>query len=956
MTTLETAAETSRTGPLFEGGYRHPLVLDGAGDGYWRVEDGFFDLFAVERDGAGRDGRRHHLFRVPQGGVLLDVAPAAGLHLLAVGSLGSRARRCGAAPDAAAAEAWIVRLAQAAALEMPWSERVAEPGAQILPAGATLAADARRVLWLRVERGTADLLGFHPVAAGAPPLPLVDRLWLTAPEETTLVLEPTGAVPPPLARFHAFVLEAVAERLRRQARAGEAVAGQRARDEADALSRGLGRLAGALDGRDHSPAVETGEPLTTAIARILLHLGEPMPALTAAPPPGTGVDETFAQMGLRRRRVLLRPGWERSAADALLAFLDEEKRPVALLPAGKGWRVAGLGLDAPLDADLAARLQPEAWQLYRSFPADPLRFRDLMRLGARGNGRDLLRLALAGAAAALVGLAVPKGMQIAFDSLVPNGEVPALLALMAGLVAAAIGQGAFELVRGLALQRLEARFEINAAPALMDRLLRLPARFFRGFTAGDLADRLLGIQNARAILGSNVTGGLVGAVFGLVGFGLLLSYDGRLALVALVLSLATTAVIVGTSLAELRHERERIRHQGRLDGFVLQLIMGIGKLRTAAAEKRAMAEWARRYAHQRDRFVAGRRWAAVEQTVMAFLPTLCTAVLFGALAYFLKADLTAAATSGNVAAGEARQAMTTGAFVAFSAAFGQLMAAIVGLGKASSGLTMALPLIERAKPLLEAVPEGTAESEPPGLLQGGVALRQVRFRYGSDSPAVLDGLDLEIEPGQFVALVGPSGSGKSTILRLLLGFDRPETGEVLFDGRTASRLDMAAVRRQIGVVLQNGRISAGSLSSNILGPSGLRLEDAWAAARMVGLDRDIEEMPMGMHTVLMEGGGTLSGGQRQRLLIARALVHRPRLLLLDEATSALDNRTQAIVTETLSKLSVTRIVIAHRLSTIQGVDRIFVIEKGRLVQSGRYEALIDSPGPFATLAQRQLVQ
>jgi ATP-binding cassette subfamily C protein len=219
---------------------------------------------------------------------------------------------------------------------------------------------------------------------------------------------------------------------------------------------------------------------------------------------------------------------------------------------------------------------------------------------------------------------------------------------------------------------------------------------------------------------------------------------------------------------------------------------------------------------------------------------------------------------------------------------------------------------------------------------------------------VLDDLTLRIEPGEFVAIVGPSGSGKSTLLRVLLGFDAPSEGGVFYDGQALSGLDMRGLRQQIGVVLQHSRIMAGDIFSNIVGSSGRTLEEAWKAARSAAFDADIEAMPMGMHTVLAQGGGTLSGGQRQRLLIARALAAQPRVLFFDEATSALDNRTQAAVSTSLDQLRVTRVVIAHRLSTIQHADRIVVLDRGRIVQSGRFENLLRQGGTFGALARRQL--
>jgi ABC-type bacteriocin/lantibiotic exporter with double-glycine peptidase domain len=252
------------------------------------------------------------------------------------------------------------------------------------------------------------------------------------------------------------------------------------------------------------------------------------------------------------------------------------------------------------------------------------------------------------------------------------------------------------------------------------------------------------------------------------------------------------------------------------------------------------------------------------------------------------------------------------------------------------------------------VPEVDESKAEPGDLSGEIELSHISFRYQEDGPLILDDLSVRAGPGEFIALVGPSGSGKSTCLRLILGFERPTAGSIYFDGQDLAGLAVQSVRRQIGVVLQTGRPMAGSLFSNIIGSSNLGIDDAWEAARMAGLEEDIKAMPMGMHTVVSEGAETFSGGQKQRILIARAIVHRPRIVLFDEATSALDNRTQEIVSRSLERLKATRIVIAHRLSTIQNADRIYVVEAGRVVEQGSYQELLRGNGPFARLAERQI--
>jgi ABC-type bacteriocin/lantibiotic exporter with double-glycine peptidase domain len=270
------------------------------------------------------------------------------------------------------------------------------------------------------------------------------------------------------------------------------------------------------------------------------------------------------------------------------------------------------------------------------------------------------------------------------------------------------------------------------------------------------------------------------------------------------------------------------------------------------------------------------------------------------------------------------------------------------------GTLAVIPLYEQAKPILTSLPEVDTAKADPGVLAGDIELEHLVFRYQADGPPVLRDVTIRIRAGEFVAFVGPSGSGKSTLLRLLLGFEVPEAGAVYYDGQELAGLDIQSVRRQIGVVLQNGRLMSGDIFTNITGSSPATLDDAWEAARMAGFDEDIKSMPMGMHTVVSEGGGTLSGGQRQRLMIARAIVQRPRILFFDEATSALDNRTQSIVSTSLDRLQATRIVVAHRLSTIVHADRIYVVEAGRVVQSGTYEQLISQDGLFAELAARQL--
>ncbi|NEQ17420.1 MAG: ATP-binding cassette domain-containing protein, partial [Moorea sp. SIO3E2] len=409
-------------------------------------------------------------------------------------------------------------------------------------------------------------------------------------------------------------------------------------------------------------------------------------------------------------------------------------------------------------------------------------------------------------------------------------------------------------------------------------------------------------------------------------------------------AIALVAVIITTLSGMITRRKMRPLQQlsGEIFGLTVQLIGGISKLRVAAAESEAFACWAKKYTQQVKLILSTQ---LVEDLLTAFnvmLPAVSSMLLFG---------FTVALMAQSV--GET--GLSTGTFLAFNTAFGTFITSATRLSNTLIDSLDISILWERAQPILQTKPEVDADKYHPGRLSGQLKLNQVCFRYRQDSPLVLDKITLDAKAGEFIAIVGPSGSGKSTIMRLLLGFETPEAGAIFYDGKDLSGLDIAAVRRQLGVVLQNGRIMSGSIWENIAGGAIVTQDKALEALQMAGLAEDIQAMPMGIHTIISEGGGNLSGGQRQRLFIARALVHKPQILLFDEATSALDNRTQAIVTNSLEKLGVTRIVIAHRLSTIRHADRIYVLHGGKIVQQGSFEELAAVEGLFADLMARQMV-
>ena len=371
------------------------------------------------------------------------------------------------------------------------------------------------------------------------------------------------------------------------------------------------------------------------------------------------------------------------------------------------------------------------------------------------------------------------------------------------------------------------------------------------------------------------------------------------------------------------------------------MLSGINKVRVTGTEKRFFALWADKF---RNLKWLSFRSGNVQNFVEAFNSSypLLTYVVFFILIYKITSS------------GSSFDAISVGVFMAFISAFNQFLNDCLSMSFSLISSLNIIPLYERLKPILDETPESSEDAIDPGELVGDIEFNSVDFRYDEDQPLVLKDVSFKIKQGEMVAFVGPSGSGKSTVLRLLLGFDKPENGIVSYDGQDYSSLNKDLVRKQIGVVLQNGSLMAGSIYKNIVGNSELSLSDAEEAVKMSGLEEDIAQMPMGMHTVVSEGASTFSGGQKQRLMIARSIVHKPRLLYMDEATSALDNHTQSMVSESLDRLQATRLIIAHRLSTIKNADRIIVMDKGSIVESGTYHELLENGGLFSKLAQRQI--
>ncbi len=642
--------------------------------------------------------------------------------------------------------------------------------------------------------------------------------------------------------------------------------------------------------------------------------------------------------GAMRRRIELTDTWYKDSINPILAA-KKDGTVVALLPSrtsGYSYFDKEKGRRVRVTKKVAEEFEGDAYCFYRAFPLKSLNIKDLVIFMAKSlSFWDYAYVAALTLAVSLIGLITPYATQMIFSSVIPAGVSFYVLPMAILVVTSLVASNLFGICNTILDAKIEKKLSIAVKSASMARLLLLPAGFFKTYSSGELSKRLENMDTLSKMLQDTLMNTGLTAVFSIVYVVQITRYSKALAVTAVAILLLNLVYTMVSSILQLGYSRKRLVANARLNGMVFALFSGIQKIKLSGSEKRMFGRWAKTY----------RTSADLEYNppmIIRLAPVFSVVFTFGNLLvlYYI------AAVTGVSAAD----------YMAFTTSYGLVSTAIMGLSSITNVISDIKPAMEMVEPIMKTMPEVEENKKAVTKLNGSIELSNISFQYSQGSPKIIDNLSLKIRPNQYVAIVGKTGCGKSTLMRILLGFEKPQTGSVYFDGKDLNSLDVKSVRRNIGVVMQNSSLFAGDIYSNIVvSAPWLGLDDAWEAARMAGIAEDIQRMPMNMHTVISEGSGGISGGQKQRIMIARAIAPKPKIIMFDEATSALDNITQKQVAESLSGLRSTRIVIAHRLSTIKQCDRIIYLENGKIAEDGTFDQLVGLNGKFAELVKRQMV-
>ena len=953
----------AESGELFHCAGNQPVVMDDA-QFVWFLEKGVVDLFLVER----RDGEEisapQHLLRVEAGRLVPGFEAQFGdttLEVIAKGTPGTVLRKLPAESLSALdthetakhVDVWLIEISDRLARDIQHRPRESintRPGSIRTEQNQILSARHDPVWILNLPQGAGLFMGLIDAAEREMQgvLPLTSSSWITMATETKLTacssetLAREGRLFPAIRSFHrtSLQLEQLNRRLALvdQANLEIAKTTNRRAEEDDAWDR-LADIC-RLSQKD---GFGTGESVLLDALQVIGHRENIVfqkPGDTNASSTDIMLEDILDASGVRGRQVWLNPDkeWWIGDSGAMLGFRSEDGQPVALLPGlwGRYREVDPVTRETTrLTAERAGALRAKAWSFYPPLPPKGVQPRDVLRLFPGRLAASCLQIAISGLLSCVIMLLPAVILGLVVEETIPAGDTGLLSGATGTLAVLGLLSVLLYSLQGTAQMRIGGGIASRIEAAFWDRVLRLPFRLLNRHTVGGITMGSMAFSSLRdAIQGLAASSAL--SVFLLLPFMFLVGfYAPGLGVPVLFFALFSLFATVALGLWQIVPRGETTRISQNLTGKVHEIMDGIFKLRAEGAEGSAFAIWARDYRKQKYvELKLGRREAWLQAFSNA-LPLFSTAFLF-----------MAAMLSGETGVGKFLVVYI--AFMTYQTAVMQLGASFGEIAAIASELKSVWPLVTEP---LEEETRGESLSE----LKGEVLFDHITFRYDADGPLILDDVSIHVRPGEFVAIVGESGSGKSTLFRLALGEAEPYSGAVYYDGRDLKHLNRKQVRRQMGVVPQDVDLHPDDIWDNIVGHhKSVREDEMWSAAELASVKRDVQRMPMKTATAVGVGNQVLSGGEAQRIMIARALLRKPRILLLDEATNWLDNSRQAQIMANLSELNTTRIVIAHRLSTLREVDRIYVLSGGKVAQTGTFSELSKVEGTFRNLIRRQI--
>lgn len=703
---------------------------------------------------------------------------------------------------------------------------------------------------------------------------------------------------------------------------------------------------------DRSPLDEA----TFIVHKIAVALSMPTKNITLSPEivrkmePLQIIRRLVQKGNMQMRLVSLTDDWYKKDSGVFLGYYGDKKELAAIIPTelGKYTVFTQKNPDGiALNKENISLLDIDAFACYAGFPSRKLKVIDLMKFMFHQCWKtDYRTIIFASFVAGLVPLVTPIITETIFQDILPIQDHQGLATVTQVIIVTSFSVMAINIVRSIAVLRLTTHIDMATEAALWNRLLSLPSTFFRRYSSGELAQRMQGINAVKSVVSGEFVGTVFNLVFSFWSLFLMCYYSLKLTVAAIAVWIVYCLINVFIYRRVINFQRNLVAANNKTAGITQQIFTGLSKFRVHGAEEQAFYLWSKVFGEE-WKWNFKLRWQSNYNMIIGSIqPFVLTMLLYYITIYGMQTVNPDGTTNISISYAQ---------FIAFSAAYSSFNATLNSVIPLIGTFFSIQPHIENLKPILNEEPETTDDKIDADILSGAIEVSHLTFAYHKDGPNILHDISFRITAGETLAIVGKSGCGKSTLIRLLLGFEKPKSGAIYYDGQDLSELSLPSVRTQMGVVLQNGQLMTGDIFTNIVGTSSLTQKEAWAAAEAAGIADDIRDMPMGMQTVISEGSNNISGGQRQRILIARALAARPSIIIFDEATSALDNRTQAIVTDSLNKLHVTRIIVAHRLSTIRNADHILVLDNGQIAEEGTFSELVSKNGIFTNLVKRQMV-